>query len=108
MTISLSRSMQGYGSDFIRDMFIAARNPDLISFAGGAPAPDVYPLEAFRAASDRAFEEWGRTMMAYDGAEGLPHLSSNCEIDSMCYYSSPRISQSIAPIGQVGHKAENI
>ena len=55
MTISLSRSMQGYGSDFIRDMFIAARNPDLISFAGGAPAPDVYPLEAFRAASDRAF-----------------------------------------------------
>ncbi len=71
MTISLSRSMQGYGSDFIRDMFIAARNPDLISFAGGAPAPDVYPLEAFRAASDRAFEEWGRTMMAYDGAEGV-------------------------------------
>jgi len=63
--------MQGYGSDFIRDMFIAARNPDLISFAGGAPAPDVYPLEAFRAASDRAFEEWGRTMMAYDGAEGV-------------------------------------
>ena len=71
MTVSLSRSMQGYGSDFIRDMFIAARNPDLISFAGGAPAPDVYPLEAFRAASDRAFEEWGRTMMAYDGAEGV-------------------------------------
>jgi 2-aminoadipate transaminase len=63
--------MQGYGSDFIKEMFAAARNPDLISFAGGAPAPELYPLEAFQAASDKAFEEWGRTVMAYDGAEGI-------------------------------------
>jgi len=63
--------MQGYGSDFIKEMFAAARNPDLISFAGGAPAPELYPLEAFRASSDKAFDEWGRTMMAYDGAEGI-------------------------------------
>ena len=71
MTVQYSKAMQGYGSDFIKDMFAAARNPDLISFAGGAPAPELYPLEAFRAASDKAFEEWGRTMMAYDGAEGV-------------------------------------
>jgi len=74
MTVPFSKAMQGYGSDFIKDMFAAARNPDLISFAGGAPAPEVYPLEAFRAASDRAFEEWGRVMMAYDGAEGVQPL----------------------------------
>ena len=67
MTVQLSKAMQGYGSDFIRDMFAAARNPDLISFAGGAPAPEGYPLEAFRTASDKAFEEWGQVMMAYEG-----------------------------------------
>ena len=71
MTVSFSKAMQGYGNDFIKEMFAAARNPDMISFAGGAPAPEVYPLDAFRAASDKAFEEWGRTMMAYDGAEGV-------------------------------------
>jgi 2-aminoadipate transaminase len=71
MTVPYSKRMQGYGSDFIKEMFAAARNPDLISFAGGAPAPELYPLEAFRAASDKAFEEWGRTMLAYDGAEGI-------------------------------------
>jgi len=71
MTVPYSTRMQGYGSDFIKEMFAAARNPDLISFAGGAPAPELYPLEAFRAASDKAFEEWGRTMLAYDGAEGI-------------------------------------
>ena len=71
MTVPFSKAMQGYGNDFIKEMFAAARNPDMISFAGGAPAPEVYPLDAFRAASDKAFEEWGRTMMAYDGAEGV-------------------------------------
>jgi|TARA_B110000914_G_scaffold190064_1_gene175824 2-aminoadipate transaminase len=74
MTVPFSKAMQGYGSDFIRDMFAHARNPDLISFAGGAPGPELYPLEEFRAASEKAFEEHGRTMMAYDGAEGVLQL----------------------------------
>ena len=51
-----AKRMQGYGSDFIKEMFAAAKNPDMISFAGGAPAPELYALEAFRAASDKAFE----------------------------------------------------
>jgi len=71
MTVPYSRRMQGYGSDFIKEMFAAARNPDLISFAGGAPAPQLYPLEQFRASSDKAFDTWGQTMMAYDGADGI-------------------------------------
>ena len=29
-----ARRMQGYGSDFIKEMFAAAKNPDMISFAG--------------------------------------------------------------------------
>ena len=28
-----ARRMQGYGSDFIKEMFAAAKNPDMISFA---------------------------------------------------------------------------
>lgn len=71
MDYKFSARMNGYGSDFIKEMFAAARNPDLISFAGGAPAPEVYPVEDFRAASDRAFAEMGETMLAYDGAEGI-------------------------------------
>ena len=66
--------MQGYGSDFIKEMFAAAKNPDMISFAGGAPAPELYALEAFRAASDKAFDIHGRTIMAYDGAYGVAAL----------------------------------
>ncbi len=72
--VAEAKRMQGYGSDFIKEMFAAARNPDMISFAGGAPAPELYALDAFRAASDKAFEVYGRTVMAYDGAYGIAPL----------------------------------
>ncbi|MFK7733283.1 MAG: PLP-dependent aminotransferase family protein, partial [Pseudomonadales bacterium] len=45
-----------------------------ISFAGGAPAPEFYPIDNFRKASDRAFEEVGRNILAYDGAYGIEPL----------------------------------
>ena len=66
-----ARRMQGYGSDFIKEMFAAAKNPDMISFAGGAPAPELYAMDAFRAASDKAFQVHDRAIMAYDGAYGV-------------------------------------
>ncbi|MGD2008940.1 MAG: PLP-dependent aminotransferase family protein [Cellvibrionales bacterium] len=69
-----ARRMQGYGSDFIKEMFAAAKNPDMISFAGGAPAPELYALDAFRAASDKAFQVHDRAIMAYDGAYGVAAL----------------------------------
>ena len=55
-------------------MFAAAKNPDMISFAGGAPAPELYALDAFRAASDKAFQVHDRAIMAYDGAYGVAAL----------------------------------
>ena len=69
-----ARRMQGYGSDFIKEMFAAAKNPDMISFAGGAPAPELYALDTFRAASDKAFQVHDRAIMAYDGAYGVSAL----------------------------------
>ena len=66
--------MQGYGSDFIKEMFAAAKNPDMISFAGGAPAPELYRIGGFSGASDKAFDIHGRTIMAYDGAYGVAAL----------------------------------
>ena len=69
-----ARRMQGYGSDFIKEMFAAAKNPDMISFAGGAPAPELYALDALRAASDKAYQVHDRAIMAYDGAYGVAAL----------------------------------
>lgn len=69
-----AKRMDNYGSDVIEKMFAAARDPQVISFAGGAPAPELYPIEEFRIASDKAFEEYGKTLMAYDGAVGVQQV----------------------------------
>lgn len=69
-----AKRMENYGSDVIENMFAAARDPQVISFAGGAPAPELYPVEDFRAASDQAFAEYGNALMAYDGAIGVPQV----------------------------------
>lgn len=69
-----AKRMHGFGSDIVEKMFAVALDPEIISFAGGAPAPELYPLDDFRKASDAAFEEYGRTMVAYDGARGIAGL----------------------------------
>ena len=59
--VAEAKRMQGYGSDFIKEMFAAARNPEMISFAGGAPAPELYPLDAFRSARSHPCHGLGKS-----------------------------------------------
>jgi len=83
MGIPYSKRMENYGSDFIKEMFAAAVNPNIISFAGGAPAPELYPVEDFRQASDTAFAERGKAIMAYDVADGILPLREGIARDRM-------------------------
>lgn len=74
MKAKFAKRMEGFGSDIVEKMFAVALDPEIISFAGGAPAPDLYPVEDFRAASDAALADFKNTMMAYDGARGVAAL----------------------------------
>ena len=40
-------------SSAIRELLKLTENPEIISFGGGMPAPDVFPVEDFAAACDR-------------------------------------------------------
>ena len=42
--------IKNLNSSFIRDILAVTQQPDIISFAGGLPAPDVFPVEEFSAA----------------------------------------------------------
>lgn len=66
--------MQGMGSSIIRELLKLTENPDLISFAGGLPAPEVFPVEAFRAAADRVLRKHGRQALQYSTTEGYTPL----------------------------------
>ena len=62
-------------SNTITQQFMAIGNrPEVISLAGGLPAPELYPVEAVRAASDRALARWGSLALEYGPIEGFPAL----------------------------------
>jgi 2-aminoadipate transaminase len=48
--------------------------PDFISFMGGQPASELFPLEALRDAFGQALVEQGRAILPYGPSQGLPAL----------------------------------
>jgi len=61
------------GSD-IRDLLAVTARPDIISFAGGLPAPELFPLDDLRAAFDAALREGGGSAVQYGPTEGYAPL----------------------------------
>jgi 2-aminoadipate transaminase len=61
---------EGMGSSIIRELLKLTEQPDVISFAGGLPAPEVFPTEEFRIASDKVLREVGPKALQYSTTEG--------------------------------------
>ena len=57
-------------SSTIRELLKLTQQPDVISFAGGMPAPEVFPIEEFRAACNRVLQERGAEALQYGATEG--------------------------------------
>jgi 2-aminoadipate transaminase len=61
-------------SSAIRELLKLTTRPDVISFAGGLPAPELFPIEEFRAAADSVLSKQGRQALQYSTTEGYPPL----------------------------------
>ena len=62
--------MKKMGSSVIRELLKLTAQPDIISFAGGLPAPKVFPLKEFQAASNTVLENDGPQALQYSTTEG--------------------------------------
>lgn len=58
----------------IREILKVTQQPDIISFAGGLPAPELFPLEEVRRAADAALTRYGPAALQYSTTEGHPPL----------------------------------
>ena len=58
----------------IRELLKLTEDPEIISFGGGMPAPDVFPVDDFRAACDRVLAEIGPQALQYGATEGYRPL----------------------------------
>ena len=62
--------MQKMGSSVIRELLKFTEQPDIISFAGGLPAPEVFPVKQFREACNYVLDHFGPQALQYSTTEG--------------------------------------
>lgn len=58
----------------IRELLKLAGRPEVMSFAGGMPAPELFPVEEVMEASMAVLKEQGRAALQYSSTEGYPRL----------------------------------
>jgi 2-aminoadipate transaminase len=69
-----AQNAQSTQSSAIRELLKVTQNPEVISFGGGLPAPEVFPIEEFKAACDKVLTQNGPASLQYSSSEGYPPL----------------------------------
>ncbi|MFJ4908180.1 PLP-dependent aminotransferase family protein [Streptomyces sp. NPDC093249] len=62
------------GSSPVREILALTARPEVISFAGGLPAPELFDVEGIRAAYDRVLTDNPEYALQYSTTEGDPEL----------------------------------
>jgi 2-aminoadipate transaminase len=66
----LSHSSKGMKRSEIRELLKLTAKPGIISFAGGLPAPDLFPIDDIKEMSRIVIEREGKTALQYGPTEG--------------------------------------
>ena len=64
------------GASPVREILALTARPEVISFAGGLPAPELFDAQGLREAFDRVLAERPGTVLQYSTTEGDPALRS--------------------------------
>ncbi|MFN8242048.1 MAG: PLP-dependent aminotransferase family protein [Bacteroidales bacterium] len=70
----LSRSARGMKRSAIREILKLLQKPGMISFAGGLPSPETFPVEDLKKITLEVLEEDGQNALQYGTTEGDPLL----------------------------------
>lgn len=69
-----SKRVPADGTDAVGAILKAAADPKIISFAGGLPAPELFPVEGMKEATDKVYAEHGQQALQYGAAKGVTEL----------------------------------
>lgn len=70
----LASRTQRMKSSVIRELLKLTMQPDIISFAGGLPAPELFPIREFDEACHYILQTEGEVALQYSPTEGYPPL----------------------------------
>lgn len=74
MNFNYAKRMDNIKASEIRELLKLTQMPEVISFAGGMPAPELFPIEAFKKASKEVLNENGEIALQYGPTEGYEPL----------------------------------
>ncbi len=66
----LSNRIRSIPKSFIREILKVSNHPDIISFAGGLPNSDLFPIDEISQASTKVLEKNGAKALQYSNTEG--------------------------------------
>lgn len=74
MQPAFSKYIANMSGNVIREILKLTQQPDIISFAGGMPANDSFPVESLQEISALAFDKHSRSIFQYGTSEGFMPL----------------------------------
>lgn len=74
MNWNFARRMSLLKASEIREILKVTENPEIISFAGGLPAPELFPVSEILEAARMTLETHGEKALQYTTTEGYPPL----------------------------------
>lgn len=70
MALKFAKRMDNMKASEIRELLALTAKPEIISFAGGLPAPELFPVDKWKAAVNKVLDEKGRQALQYGATEG--------------------------------------
>jgi 2-aminoadipate transaminase len=74
MNWNLAQRADKMNPSVIREILKVTEKPGIISFAGGLPSPQTFPIDAMREASERVLKDDGKAALQYAASEGYTPL----------------------------------
>ncbi|MBN1579621.1 MAG: PLP-dependent aminotransferase family protein [Anaerolineae bacterium] len=90
----LSERMQNVSSSIIRELLKITQQPGVISFAGGLPAPEMFPVREFREACDFILQEVPERALQYGLTQGYIKLREYLD-ETVKKYGVPAVPDNI-------------
>lgn len=70
MAPKFAKRMDNLKASEIRELLALTADPSIISFAGGLPAPEMFPVEEWKAAVNKVLDEKGQQALQYGPTDG--------------------------------------
>jgi 2-aminoadipate transaminase len=68
---AFAQNIANMSGNVIREILKLTQHPDIISFAGGMPASDTFPVDTLKDISEKVFTKYGASILQYGASEGF-------------------------------------